>query len=134
MKIDGSNPNQSLIQQMQEAAQKEAASGTEPAFDVGQATPTTPAKAAVEQPESALNTKVKETARLALDGKITEADEVRSRVIDAVIDDKLQNISNARKKKQVRDTLQLGLVDNPTFIKEVDRMLLLAAQEVARGK
>ncbi len=133
MKIDGSNPNQSLIQQMQEAAQKEAASGTQPTFEVGEANQTA-STAAPATSEPTLNTKVKETARLALDGKITDADEVRSRVIDAVIDDKLQNISNARKKKQVRETLQVGLVDNPAFIKEVDRMLLLAAQEVARGK
>jgi hypothetical protein len=132
MKIDG-QPAAELLQQIQELHRQsvdQTTTDSAPGFSVDTASPassTAPASASTP-----LQDRIEVEASRALNGEFSTDAEVRSAVIDVIIDEKFGDRLSVADRRKMTRTLKENLVDDPGFVRQVDDMLLLAARELAR--
>lgn len=115
-----------LIEQMQKAHTegKEQTQGS--SFAVGGAEQAAPAEAASE-----LERSVMQIAQRVLEGDLTEPASARREVIDAIVDERYGALVEPSQRRRTVEMLEVTLGEDPTFAREVDNMLILAAQELA---
>lgn len=128
--IGGAGAN-SLIEQMQKAHAEsvEKAGGsskTSRSFSVDQAQG---ASSAPGEQISSLDRKVVSIAERVLKGELGEPAAARKEVLHAIIEDRYAGMLGGSKKRQAIKTLEGAMLEDPTFSREVDRMLILAAQK-----
>lgn len=67
-------------------------------------------------------------------GEVDDVAQVRRQVIEAIVEERYADlIAELPNKRKALDTLEATLSQDPTFSQEVDRMLILAARDLARG-
>ncbi len=130
MVIDG-QPGVELLQRMQELHQEtlEQTKGTSTfSVDAPSSTDATSPTSEV----SALRERIEVEATKALRGDYASDSEIRSAVIDLILDERLGEQVTPAQRRKVGKKLKEDLVDDPGFVRQVDDMLLLAARELAR--
>lgn len=86
---------------------------------------------AVDAISPRLESRLLETARGALEGDFGSVDEVRSEVVDAIIDERYADRLSDGEADRIAETLRATLTADPNFQREVDNMLVLAAGMLA---
>lgn len=139
MKIGPQGTGDDLLARMQEAAEAAKSEKVSNDFSVpaqeasSKVDPTGPGTQPAE-PTSNLSQRLKVTAANALEGKTESADAVRSEVVDIVIDEKYGDTLSGKEKRKLTKNLKAALVDDPTFKREVDSMLLMAARDIGTSR
>lgn len=76
-----------------------------------------------------------ETAELAIDGAFQSPCELREAVVEAIVDERYADKLPADEADSIRQTVQGSLANDPLFRREVDNMLVLAAEQLrVRGE
>ncbi len=146
MKIDGGGQAAELFAQMRKAhterKQEVAGAGD---FSITQAhkspqasTPEVSSASAAQGTRPAegvpkLERSVMEIARKVLDGQVRQPAEARQQVIAAIVDERYGAIVPPSQRPQLMAALEFTLAEDPKFTQEVDRMLILAARDLATG-
>lgn len=128
MKIQNGAPSQ-LIEQMRKAHAERKAQLSEQggqSFKLQEGQQANQATAPSEMESSLMS-----IARQVVDGKLNEPVAVRRQVIEVIVDQKYGALIDPAQKKQTLSILEYTLGDDPQFAREVDNMLILAAQQLA---
>ncbi|MEM1347056.1 MAG: hypothetical protein AAGI01_00770 [Myxococcota bacterium] len=116
-----------LIEQMQKAhAERRDELGGAQAFDVSGAK-----ERSVEAPKSPLTEGLVGIAEDVVTGRVREVTNVRRRVLEVIVEQRFSGLVEPGTKRQTMQTLEATLSNDPTFAREVDRMLIHAARELA---
>lgn len=116
-----------LIEQMQKAhneGQEARATGGGFALQ-GAAAPEAPREV------SALERSVMQVAQRVLDGEVTEPVAARREVIGVIVDERYGELVEPSQRRRAMQALEVTLGQDPTFAREVDNMLILAARDLA---
>lgn len=131
MKI-GQNTASSLLEQMQQA-HAESAKTAAPRTSFSTAAPdvvgAAPPGASATTP---LQSSVSAIASRVLSGEIKSPESARVAVLHAIIDERWGDKLSPAQHRQISKSLEQNLVDDPTFVREVDQMLILAALELGK--
>lgn len=86
-------------------------------------------RSSVEKPEG-LKASLLGIADHVISGRLKDVDVVRREVLAAIVEDEYASLVEPLNKRKAVDMLELTLANDPQFEYEVDRMLILAAQEL----
>ena len=134
MKI-GNGPDPSLLERMK-AAHTESVQATDTEAADGVGTTSTPApagqtEAAVKAPPpTGLKRDALVIARDVVNGKFSSDDEVRARILDAIVDSRFGDGLDRSERKRASKMLSVTLAQDPKFKAEIDEMLVLASREL----
>jgi hypothetical protein len=134
MKI-GNGPDPSLLERMKAAhtesvqaadtAAAEGAGGASTPTGTSQAAPSSKAPAPTGLKREALV-----IARDVVAGKFGSDDEVRMRILDAIVDTRFGDGLDRSERKRASKLLSVTLAQDPKFKAEIDEMLVLASREL----
>ena len=121
----------SLIEQMQKAHAEsvEKAGGsskTSRSFSMDQVQG---ASATQAEKVSPLDKKVISIAERVLKGELGEPAAARKEVLHAIIEERYAEMLTGPRKRQALKTLEGAMLEDPSFARQVDQMLILAAQK-----
>ena len=88
--------------------------------------------AAVSEAADDLTVRVEEIALDVIEGNLNDAQEVRSSVIEAIIEDRFSTAVSLSERRSANRSLANMLQSDPEFIQRVDHMLILAASRIER--
>lgn len=139
MKIDGSRVADDLLQRMQEAHEQQKTSQIDKAdgqktFSLDQVRSAQETQKTSEVEKTSLQTRLQTTAEKALRGEFKDAAAVREAVVEDILREKWEPKVGRAKAAQMLRTLKPTLVDDPTFTRQVDEMLILAARNVGPSR
>jgi hypothetical protein len=80
-----------------------------------------------------LQERLLEATELALDGAFQTPRELREAVVEAIVDERYADKLPASEADSIRQTVQASLANAPLFRREVDNMLVLAAEQLRMG-
>ena len=130
MKI-GQNTASSLLEQMQQA-HAESAKTAAPRTSFATAAPDAVGAAPGASATTPLQSSVSAIASRVLSGEIKSPESARVAVLHAIIDERWGDKLSPAQHRQISKSLEQNLVDDPTFEREVDQMLILAALELGK--
>lgn len=92
-----------------------------------------PAQASGEL-EGALQGQLLEAAASALRGEFSSENELRGHIIELILAERYAPAVGPAERREITQSLQILLNEDPQFIRQVDQMLLNAARLLARGR